>query len=346
MTSPHPTKRRCLSRSVRVSQACEACAVSKVKCDDSTVCRRCFKKNIECVRSHPRRPPSPSGPEPKTTPNRAYVRSLDLSPSVAVSGQASFDTKRSDTDVSDASWWEQISYLLAASEESTDELLNQPLDLPEAGSSNEATRDKIDSYHNTSWNCVKAADFANIGGDAPHSSVSAEAGNAVSDVKKTYKELFQLSPPEADQVLDSDESQLFILPEEELFANEAIALDNDTALMPLLDNHTRDQILLSTHLYPACRSRRPGPGKSFPSLGIMRKLLQTFFNLDKKHVAPFIHVPTFEPSTCDIKLVMACIAAGGASSTHSQLRSFSHALMELGCRQAAPLVRQTSFLTH
>ncbi|KAH7117184.1 hypothetical protein B0J13DRAFT_590229 [Dactylonectria estremocensis] len=43
-------KRRLATQAPRASQACQACAVSKVRCDDLRVCRRCQKKRITCVR--------------------------------------------------------------------------------------------------------------------------------------------------------------------------------------------------------------------------------------------------------------------------------------------------------
>lgn len=50
----HPVRRKLdranlsTSHARRVSQACKACAASKVKCDDSKPCARCTKKNLVC----------------------------------------------------------------------------------------------------------------------------------------------------------------------------------------------------------------------------------------------------------------------------------------------------------
>lgn len=65
--SPRPIshkKRRLTSIGPRASQACRACAASKVRCDDRKICHRCQKKTLTCIRAFPcRTEPPTSSPE-------------------------------------------------------------------------------------------------------------------------------------------------------------------------------------------------------------------------------------------------------------------------------------------
>lgn len=78
-----PAKRQQITRRrplPRASQACQACAISKTRCDNEEHCKRCRKRKIPCVRTFDieERGPSVQATQPEqdlmTQPRIAIVR--------------------------------------------------------------------------------------------------------------------------------------------------------------------------------------------------------------------------------------------------------------------------------
>ncbi|EXL90951.1 hypothetical protein NOF04DRAFT_19283 [Fusarium oxysporum II5] len=69
--------------------------------------------------------------------------------------------------------------------------------------------------------------------------------------------------------------------------------------------------------------------RMFPSAEILDKLLKAFLSTQETSALAFIHLSTFDPSTCSLHLLIACIVAGAALSQSPSARKFGLALLDV-----------------
>lgn len=349
---PPSKRRRYLSTSARASQACQGCAVSKVKCDNLKTCRRCEQRHIECVRSPPSRLPSleadslivevssqppqsrsarktpPPGTGTKALPQHVNEQgSLNFTPTCKSCLLPDWAQGTVHSDVSDC-----FRPLAPTSSSSApwlhaNDLFNIWNSIPPPQTEPLSSETLLD------LNFQELGTEARGSGPVPEvlpKSVFINVSEVTAEVKRTFNlSLGSWRPDDTDYLL-ADELSLFVRPHEKLRADDILGVYDNTILWERLTEDTRDQILLMTQNISQERSgANLSSRRTFPALDVLDKLLRFFLTLHRAESIPFIHIPTFRPSFNDLVLVTGCIAAGAARSKNPRARKFGLALMEV-----------------
>ncbi|PNP74825.1 hypothetical protein FNYG_11839 [Fusarium nygamai] len=134
--------------------------------------------------------------------------------------------------------------------------------------------------------------------------------------------------PSNEDYLASARAALYVPLDEQLHLAEGLGHLNPSVIRGSLSSARRDEIILAmidggqtAHSLQAIRM--------FPSTETLDKFLKVFLTTQETDASAFIHIATFDPSTCSLHLVIACIIAGAASSSRPSARKFALGLFDV-----------------
>lgn len=161
----------------------------------------------------------------------------------------------------------------------------------------------------------------------PASLTSNEAAVS-SEAVKAYDHALGNWRPRPKDFLTQDIMSLSISPKEQTSMKGHMGYFDPTVIPDQMPSARRDEmVIIASHCFATSRSTQPIP--CFPSVEILDELLKIFLTAQKDQPMSFIHIPHFSASNCEISLLMACIAAGAASSPNLTAHRFGLALVEV-----------------
>ncbi|KAK7585719.1 hypothetical protein V3481_012005 [Fusarium oxysporum f. sp. vasinfectum] len=366
--SQPPRKRGLSRRPPRASQACRSCAASKVRCDDFEICRRCIKRGVSCIRPsqvgqdyHTALAEAPRALSESstgtsidggdsyilssTTQNSAEVPPLTMatintvgrdeagdglimgdsnlnvpfafpnSPGpLSCSGplQLCSDIQPADsivdTTLSDTTEWLKNASLPAEFDASF--LLPLPFIDFSGCSEGSLMQDSTDSTA-TSSKSMPPEDKV----------VFEEAVIAYSTTLGSWK-------PSDEDYLATARTSLYIPLDEQSQLGEGLSHFNPAVISGYLSSARRDEIIVAM-IDGAQTAHSLQAIRMFPSAAILDKFLKVFLTTQETNPSAFIHIATFDPSTCSLSLLIACIVAGAASSSRTFTRKFGLGLFDM-----------------
>ncbi|KAF5548886.1 cytochrome p450 [Fusarium mexicanum] len=341
-----PSRKRGLSsRPPRASQACRACAASKVRYDDFEECRRCIKRGIPCIRSsqveqdhHGALVETPHALSDSSTgsttgagdsyalssktENAAGVPSLTTATTDVVGrGETHrfhqvvhdrYSDIRSteiivDTMPSDTTEWLRNSLLDAEFDTSF-------LPLP--------FLDVSGCFEDTSMQDPTKSTLTSSKGLPPKGKVDFE------EAMVAYGTTLGSWNPSDEDYLATARASLYVPLDEHRHLGEDLGPFNPAVISGYLSSARRDEIIVAVidgaqtaHSLPAIRM--------FPSTETLDKFLKIFLTTQETNASAFIHIATFDPSTCSLPLLIACIVAGAVSSSRTLTRKFGLGLFDM-----------------
>ncbi|RGP64191.1 cytochrome p450 [Fusarium sporotrichioides] len=375
-----PSKKRGpSSRPPRASQACRSCASSKVRCDDLDICRRCLKRGVPCVRPTPvgqghrtvaaEEPRASSVPSTKVSDNRdescilastihdfaevppsliapispvardensgdltnttfAFPDSpVSLGPSILPQPCSDVQSINSFTDIplTDATEWLKNAPLHA--EFDTSFLLPLPFfDL--YGSTEETPIEGLTDVSNTSSKILLPQDKAGF-----------------EEAVIAYKTTLGSWKPTGEDYLAAARASLHVPLDEQVRLGDGLGHLNSSVVHGYLSPARRDEIIVAVIGGTQTAAQSLLAVRMFPSAEILDKFLKIFLTDQETSDSAFIHIPTFDPSTCSLSLLIACIAAGAASSPNPSARKFGLGLSDVLRLYLAASAEQENILT-
>ncbi|KAH7340082.1 hypothetical protein BKA66DRAFT_44782 [Pyrenochaeta sp. MPI-SDFR-AT-0127] len=313
----------------RVSQACRACASSKVRCDNATPCHRCRKKRLFCTRQTYTEDGSLQ-PVPSNNDDVDLAQSSTLLPDMYAAAEPLFvfDDALCTNGIFDFS-------LINTMEWAGLSPINP---LP-----NEMQCDKIASSNVTAAQNNSTSHNAGSGVCAPQGSVFtgvadlAEASRAYSDTRGYWH-------PKTKHDATQDLLELFITAEDCRSVADSLKPLDLTITLEAIPNSRRDEMLAV--VAKNCSMPQTIPNLvSFPPTETLDSFLKVFLTSQKEQRNSFIHLPTFDPLSCDMSLLMTCIAAGATFSPNTVAYRFGVTLLELVRRILPSLAEQENRLT-
>lgn len=340
-----------------------------MRCDDSRACRRCRQKGIECIRSHPatsagddadagmlsqvvdsvrRSLPNQGHRQHSETVCPRHLLPLTSSDVTSVESVMCGEDGISTSGTVDSHGGHQhpiISKLPAMDDRgSISNLVSPPID-PALASGNYLF-DRLSPLQNQS-------DFLgfDLGLEAsmlysmapllvPGSnddleqaamtpkSLSCDESGVSDEANKTYTATLGSWKPVPGDYIELDKCNLFLsAAQEDSMAGKMGSFD-PTVIKQHLTSVKRDQIMYlisgSSH-----NPRLMPTAASFPSAKILDEMLRIALTRQRDDITPIIHLPTFNPSHCDITLLIALICAGASFSANPLAHKFGLALTEV-----------------
>ncbi|OJJ08330.1 hypothetical protein ASPVEDRAFT_878854 [Aspergillus versicolor CBS 583.65] len=294
----------------RVSQACRACAVSKVKCDDAKPCARCVKKNVLCdydwnasvesseldqqdsmedvlLDSQPRAAQAPIDP--------AIDSSLGLS---APAGPARPRT----TNI-----WDQHLNI----DQTFDELLNLPMP----------------DFMSPAEEAGPSASLAGLDCSGTRQKTSFEERAFAAGARAFEGSWLNWSPDSMHQPsIDQDEANLS-LPHDWTKDKDSLRRDPSFTQQPL-SIADRERVLSTLLLFS---DRRPliRIATTFPGTQEMESLLHGFLRHQLADTLSWFHVPTFSLSRLRDELLAALVAFGATLAHVEVIQKLGHAMADI-----------------
>ncbi|KAH7215505.1 hypothetical protein DER44DRAFT_806577 [Fusarium oxysporum] len=360
-------------RPPRASQACRSCAASKVRCDDLERCRRCLKRGVACVRPtqvaqchqtilvEPLRAPSdsstsisvdtedscileltapkPSGTAPIAVPTEEDGGGLIMGDSDATIGFAfpnsplSLGHPGSSQPRGEMQPEDNLGDILPA--DTTEWLKNAPLHA-EFDQSLLFPFSLIDfSGFSEAIQMHDSTDLADI----TSKTLQPQDKTVFEEAVIAYNTTLGGWKPTPEDYVAAARASLYVPLEEQARLLEDLCHFNPVVIDTCLSAERREDIMLAmidgtqtAHSLLAVRM--------FPSAEILDKLLKAFLSTQETSALAFIHLSTFDPSTCSLHLLIACIVAGAALSQSPSARKFGLALLDvLRLHLAASMLR-------
>ncbi|KAH7329266.1 hypothetical protein B0I35DRAFT_346098 [Stachybotrys elegans] len=364
-----PSKRRrhgssAASMAARVSQACRACAVARVKCDDSKPCQRCTARNLVCVSSDsgpaatlnlaqlsadPRMQSSNSDSTPRSGlsspasygPSRPPLTSSGSNQSISTRGTQEVFLKSEETG--------QLLPLIAASE-CTDngyppfhEFLRDLLSEPAWESSKFA-----ESQGLAILDCCDDAnveltdvDVGVLGGwsirdavpPAPRLGKDTDSSTNISQMRHGLVNVWKHSPwlwdPGANDSGYREQGNLPLTLGDTASAKfQEIQRRLERVVSENLNQSGRDQAMAA--VLETCRSTstRARVAASFPTVDVMDMLIHMFLHSHACLVSSWIHFPTFALNAQEPGWIAIAAAAGALLTPIPAFRKFGLAIQE------------------
>ncbi|KAF5253493.1 hypothetical protein FANTH_1564 [Fusarium anthophilum] len=325
-----PSRKRGLStRPPRASKACRACAASKVRCDDFEECRRCIKRGIPCIRSSQvgqdhygalvETPHAISGSSTgpsigagdsyalsSTTQNTAGMPPLTTA-STDVVGRGESIEIIADTIPSDTTEWLRNSSLHAEFDTSF-------LPLP--------FLDFSGYFEDTSMQDSTESTVESSKSLLPEGKVDFE------DAIVAYSTTLGSWNPRDEDYLATARASLYVPLDEHLHLREGLGPLNPAVISGCLSSARRDEIIVAV-IDGAQTAHSLQAIRMFPSTETLDKFLKVFLTTQETNASAFIHIATFDPSTCSLPLLIACIVAGAVSSSRTLTRKFGMGLFDM-----------------
>ncbi|KAG4284982.1 hypothetical protein FPRO06_06242 [Fusarium proliferatum] len=364
----HPSRKRGLSsRRPRASQACLSCAASKVRCDDLEICRRCLKRGASCIRSSQVREDCrmASAEAPRalsetstrtsidggdstilslTTHDSAEVPPLTVASTMPAARDEGGEGLLIDDETPDFDFAFPSSHMSLDCSRSLQVCSDiQATDIIDTTLSDTAGWPKNASLHaefDPSFLLpLPYIDFSGfIDGSSLHNftdSIATSSKGSSTEDKLGFEEaviaynttLGSWKPSNEDYIATA-RAALYIPLDEQLHLGEGLGHLNPSVIRGSLSSARRDEIIVAmidggqtAHSLQAIRM--------FPSTEILDKFLKVFLTTQETNASAFIHIATFDPSTCSLYLVIACIIAGAASSSRPPARKFALGLFDV-----------------
>ncbi|EEU33956.1 uncharacterized protein NECHADRAFT_88030 [Fusarium vanettenii 77-13-4] len=175
-------------------------------------------------------------------------------------------------------------------------------------------------------------------------SLTSNEATISSEAVKAYDHALGNWRPRPRDYLTQDIMSLSITPKEQTSMRGRMGYFDPTVIPDQIPSARRDEmVIVASHCFATSRSTQPIP--CFPSVEILDELLKIFLTAQKDQPMSFIHIPHFSVSSCEISLLMACIAAGAASSPNLTAHRFGLALVEVLRRDLPTQAEQENTLT-
>ncbi|CZR39276.1 uncharacterized protein FPRO_05532 [Fusarium proliferatum ET1] len=363
-----PSRKRGLSsRRPRASQACLSCAASKVRCDDLEICRRCLKRGVSCIRSSQVREDCrmASAEAPRalsetstrtsidggdsttlslTTNDSAEVPPLTMASTMPAARDEGGEGLLIDDETPDFDFAFPSSHmsldcsrpLQVCSDIQATDIIDTTLSDTAGWPKNASLHAEFDPSFLLPLPYIDFSGF--IDGSSLHNftdSIATSSKGLPTEDKLGFEEaviaynttLGSWKPSNEDYIATA-RAALYIPLDEQLHLGEGLGHLNPSVIKGSLSSARRDEIIVAmidwgqtAHSLQAIRM--------FPSTEILDKFLKVFLTTQETNASAFIHIATFDPSTCSLYLVIACIIAGAASSSRPSARKFALGLFDV-----------------
>ncbi|KAJ4041385.1 hypothetical protein NW753_010796 [Fusarium oxysporum] len=151
--------------------------------------------------------------------------------------------------------------------------------------------------------------------------------------------------PSDEDYLATARTSLYIPLDEQSQLGEGLSHFNPAVISGYLSSARRDEIIVAM-IDGAQTAHSLQAIRMFPSAAILDKFLKVFLTTQETNPSAFIHIATFDPSTCSLSLLIACIVAGAASSSRTFTRKFGLGLFDmLRLHLAASMLRNAGLFT-
>lgn len=134
--------------------------------------------------------------------------------------------------------------------------------------------------------------------------------------------------PTHEDYLGAARASLYVPLDEQVLLEEGLGHLNSTVIGGCLSSARRDEIIVAM-IDGTQTAQTLLAVRMFPSVEILDRFLKIFLTSQETSALAFVHIPTFDPSTCSISLLMACIAAGATLSPIASARKFGLGLFDV-----------------
>ncbi|KAI1633842.1 hypothetical protein F4809DRAFT_566635 [Biscogniauxia mediterranea] len=384
-TPPHKKTRVSRPRSTpRAMQACQACALSKTKCDNDRQCKRCRKRKKVCIRTF--------GIETYGEPVKEAHGSTDsratppATVSIAKSGVAEAETiittpliskeydshdleEHNNGDQSHLPFGHQNTMdggnknnVLLNPETSGQVHLGDPEEtqaavIPHSGWDLTLLQDYFNFNQD---NNVQYTDFltslpavVNFDEEINHLGATPESDDSISPVLDQYKsrvvkDAFTMTVgrwiPPARDLQADEEKALLTTQGANITTTETLSFWDSEFMPDGFPQAARDRLLIM--IVNACDSEDSSQiAANFPSCTNLCRLARSFLAWHANQDATWIHIPTFNVSEVRIELLAAIIAGGALRSPSRAVQKFGLALHELLAVQLRKASQISNILT-
>ncbi|KAL4927331.1 putative C6 and C2H2 transcription factor RegA-like [Aspergillus undulatus] len=350
------------SKNGRVSQACKACATSKLKCDEEKPCRRCRDRNLFCEYHESGNGPSEEqAGEEQLNEEYSPMESQSFSPLRDLNAQAFVTSNAPITSFLPPAGGEALPNAYNAQTVSPlvdhesgvfsvdgtffpefipDSLvsLSRPGELdPSAFPPNDYYAHRLyDHSLNFDFDLTEVdfglIDFYNSRGsvnpaqaDDPDGRLDADSGIALGAEAYQRSSLSAWKPAREDHAF-ADQGDLSV--PKSIDSPETSVRSERQILSERLSPGSRD-LIFGMVLQTSQRANLTRIMKSFPSTELLDSLIQDFFADQSQQVDSWIHGPTFHPNEESPDMVGIVAAAAAVKSTIPTIRKLGYALMEV-----------------
>ncbi|KAH7166688.1 hypothetical protein DER46DRAFT_554205 [Fusarium sp. MPI-SDFR-AT-0072] len=299
----------------RVSQACKACAGSKLKCDEDASCRRCVTKGITCERDT-----RFTDTGDKTSPGTSIQSTI---------GQESRPIDQADLNSIQHMYDHLPSHGLldfrVDGDTRFDDVAMDLWDLPYSPS----------FYYNGILLEPKASTSVNLEIQPPDPARPAVLGHVA------YKEsALGMWEPSQNDHLNSNIKALSVLGDSPQDAIQLNSLEASSQQFKPLSVGLRDQLLLLT--LNACKPEsKLAIIRAFPHSEILSKLIESFFSHHRVQTDSWMHGPSFEPNQQGAELILTIVNMGTMFADSKILHSLGFALHEVA-RLSLPVMFESA----
>ncbi|KAF4480034.1 c2h2 type zinc finger domain, partial [Fusarium agapanthi] len=145
--------------------------------------------------------------------------------------------------------------------------------------------------------------------------------------------------PTHEDYLAAARNSLYVPLDEQRRLREGLGHLNPAVIDGCLSSARRDEIIVAM-IDGAQTAHSLLAVRLFPSAEMLDKLLKVFLTSQETNTSAFIHIATFDPSTCNLSLLISCIVAGAALSSNPTARKFGLGLLDvLRLHLAATMLR-------
>lgn len=145
---------------------------------------------------------------------------------------------------------------------------------------------------------------------------------------KAYRTTLGSWKPTHEDYLAAARASLYVPLDEQVRLGEGLGYLNPAVIGGCLSSVRRDDIIVAM-IDGTQATQSLLAVRMFPSAEILDKLLKVFLTNQETSASAFIHISTFNPSTCSLYLLIACIAAGAAISPSPSARKFGLGLFDV-----------------
>ncbi|CEF86661.1 hypothetical protein FGSG_12631 [Fusarium graminearum PH-1] len=354
--SQQARKRGPSSRPPRASQACRSCAASKVRCDDLEICRRCLKRGVPCIR------PTPVGQGYRSAMGEAPCVLSNLSTRTSVDRDGSCILASTIQELAETAPPAIAPINSVARDENRGELTNasfvspnSPMSLGHPGHSQCSDTQTMDNlgdilltdttewFKNLSFHAefdtsfLLPLPFIDLSGypdeiliENPTDLTTMSSESMLPQEKTIFDEAVIAHSstlgswkPTHEDYLGAARASLYVPLDEQVLLEEGLGHLNSTVIGGCLSSARRDEIIVAM-IDGTQTAQTLLAVRMFPSVEILDRFLKIFLTSQETSALAFVHIPTFDPSTCSLSLLMACIVAGATLSPIASAPSVSH----------------------
>ncbi|KAF5642015.1 transcription factor Pig1p [Fusarium sp. NRRL 52700] len=339
----------------RVSQACKACAASKLKCDEDASCRRCVAKGITCERDT-----RFTEIGDKTSPGTSIQSTIDQELSIPVLEPSHLTLSEDD-----------FSKFLRGVMTPVEEQESRPIDRADLANINQIYNPlsshglldfrvdgdtRFDDVAMDLWDLPCSPSFyyngillepkASLPVDSeiqPPISTNNTRLAVLGHVAYKESALGMWEPSQNDH-LNSNIKALSVLGDSPQDAIQLNNLEVSSQLFKPLSIGLRDQLLLLT--LNACKPEsKLAIIRAFPHSEILSKLIESFFSHHRVQTDSWIHGPSFEPNQQGAELILTIVNMGTMFADSKILHSLGFALHEVARLSLPVMFEQANSMT-